>query len=509
MKKAGNKIKKAGIIFLLSAIVITSCGCSKFLTASGLLHTESEYSTETSEESVTSIQESSKESVTSRQESSKESETSYDYTPENSSYYEPESSYEYDTSEISNSGKKHYEKALASIYHEDMDNDPDTFELFYTNVKNERDLFKADGKDTIWYFFNFAQKGTVGIGISDKSYLDKYNAEYVNGSNTAYTEMYYGFKAEIINGRTLSVKNYTNLSGVEYIDLKIQSERPDIISPDYTVDYDKGTLTADLYDESFINGCYAITGTYEYKGKTSTCNLYLYVNCKSNDPSDYHFYICENDGHQSKDIDTPIDFYKKANEVLAQSDVTPENSLNLNIAYPYQALDYENPVYDTPNWITKSNEIVADYKNASKAFKATLLHDWIVANLAYDNYKIEYLDGKSRYVGHCDTDAFYPSKSHVGVCFDFANIYMIMCRAQDIPCVTCENEQENHVWNLVYIDGQWAEVDTTFDIIYHVYTEDINKRVSKNDLLYDYYFNYPKHEAHDFANSVNKCLYLY
>ena len=84
-----------------------------------------------------------------------------------------------------------------------------------------------------------------------------------------------------------------------------------------------------------------------------------------------------------------------------------------------------------------------------------------------------------------------------------------MCRAQDIPCVTCENEQENHVWNLIYIDGQWTEVDTTFDIKYNVYTEDINKRVPENDLLYDYYFNYPKHEAHDFANSVNKCLYLY
>ena len=392
-------MKKAGIIFLLSAIVITSCGCSKNITTSGTLITES--SIESSDESETSIEESSEKS-----EISYSPNYGYDSDTEDSS--EPESSYEY-SYEPETSKVNTYEKTYRREYIEDLTEYEDRFTLFYTNAESEQNLFKTDGKNTLWYFFDFAQKGTVGIGLFDKARSDKYNDEYINDTIVAYTEMYYGFKAEIIDGRTLSVENYTNLSGVEYTDLEIQYERPDIICPNYTVDYDKTTLTADLYDESFINGCYVITGTYEYKGETNTCNLYLYVNCKSNDPSDYNFYIChgESDGHQLGEDDSPAKIRVNANKLLKKSNITPENSLNLDIAYPYCALDRQTFVFDTPNWVSKSKEIVADYKSASKAFKATLLHDWIIKNMAYDSYRMNYLDGKPRYKDYCDTDSFY------------------------------------------------------------------------------------------------------
>ena len=501
---------------LITAIIILSmmCGCDS-VPASQTTDTVSETVSVTETSSST---ESSDESEKRMPESSKKSEISYSpnysYSSDTESSSEPEneSSYEPETNETSTYGQKHYEKATAEKYIKKInDKNSKNFVTFYDSVTNEQDLFRTDGKNTLWYFFDFDQEGTIGIGIFDKTNSDKYNEDYVNDTNVAYTEMYYGFKAEIIDGRTLSVENYTHLSGVKYIDLEIQSERPDIIHPEYVVAYNRTTLTADLYDESFINGCYVITGTYEYEGETNTCNLYLYVNCKSNDPSDYNFYIChgENSGHQYEDDDLPNDINKNTNKLIKRSNITPENSLNLNIAYPCCALDSQTFVFDTPNWVAKSKEIVANYKSASKAFKATLLHDWIVKNMAYDNYRMNCLDGKPRYKNHCDTDSFYPSNSHIGVCIDFANIYMIMCRSQGIPCVTCENEEENHVWNMVYIDGQWVEVDVTFDINYHVRTKNTNKWEGTLTHPYDYYFNHPAHNAHDAANSTNKCLYVY
>ena len=85
-----------------------------------------------------------------------------------------------------------------------------------------------------------------------------------------------------------------------------------------------------------------------------------------------------------------------------------------------------------------------------------------------------------------------------------------MCRSQGIPCITCENKEENHVWNIVYIDGQWTEVDVTYDTNYDVGTEDVNEwNKYINNEPYEYYFNPPAHDTHDMANSTNKCLYVY
>ncbi len=509
-----KRTKHISVLITTIIISINMCGCGSVPTSQTTdTIPETVSVTETSSVSTESSDESEETSV---EENSKESEISYNpnygYSSDTENSGKPESSYETETSETSTYEQTHYEKAYAPCYSEKLNKYKNNFVRFYTNAKSEQNLFKTDEKNTLWYFFNFAQEGTVGVGIFNKTNSDKYNKDYVNDTNVAYTEMYYGFQAKIIDGRTLSVKNYTNLDDVEYIDLKIQYERPDMTYPDYTVTYDKTTLTADLYNESFINGCYAITGTYKYKNETNTCNLYLYVNCKSNNPSDYNFYIChgESNGHQLGEDDSPAKIRVNTDELLTKYNITPEDSLSLNIMYPYSATQYQNSVFDTSNWITKSKKIVANYESTSKAFRATLLHDWMIENMAYDDYRTDYLDNTPRYANHYNTDAFYPSNSHIGVCLDFANIYMIMCRTQGIPCITCENEEETHVWNMICINKQWVEVDITYDLTYHVETEDVNKwNENINNRPYEYYFNCPKHNMHDVANSINKCLHEY
>ena len=129
-------MKKAGIIFLLSAIVITSCGCSKNITTSGTLITESESSIESSVEVVTSIQESSEKSEISYS-------PNYGYGSDTEDSSEPESSYEPETSEVSTYEQTHYEKAIASKYYENMDKYTKDYLLCFTNTKSEQNLFRT------------------------------------------------------------------------------------------------------------------------------------------------------------------------------------------------------------------------------------------------------------------------------------------------------------------------------------------------------------------------------
>lgn len=101
-----------------------------------------------------------------------------------------------------------------------------------------------------------------------------------------------------------------------------------------------------------------------------------------------------------------------------------------------------------------------------------MLHDWMTANLSYDKYMTAKLDGKPRIKVYKDSK-WSVYNTHTGICRDFVNIYAIMCRELDIPCTTIENNARNHTWNLVYLNGEWIEIDLTKDIKRIVYKEDV------------------------------------
>ena len=402
-----------------------------------------------------------------------------------------------------------YTDRSAVMNYFDFGGNPRNLSLKY-ETSDISNLFYLYG-DKFWEFFRFCDSGIVGVG---KQTLDTVNYDniIINTNNAAYCEMYFGFTATIRDGRYLTVSQYFNEPG--YKCTRITLTFMDKTNPVYSVSSDK-TLTADLYDTSYINGCYAITAEYESDdgGSRYSANLYMIINYCSDSVSDCEAYICY--GHAEynySDYKGPTTRQTEIAGMIEAKGITPDNSLDYNIAYPYEAAGQspDDYVYDTYYWISKSDEILAGHKNDSAAYKTLLLHDWMTENLIYDSYKANYLENP-RYYGHYDTGEYYVSQCYVGVCRDYVNIYSIMCRRAGIPCIILGNTGEGHVWNAVYLYGEWIEVDITGDIDRYAENADVTDvtpAAGFHTHCYRDFCNYRFRELMPVASEVNKWMHF-
>lgn len=107
-------------------------------------------------------------------------------------------------------------------------------------------------------------------------------------------------------------------------------------------------------------------------------------------------------------------------------------------------------------------EILADEicKNAeTDEQKVMAIYNWIIENITYDdNYDCtyQYFNAKKTLL------------TKTGVCFDFSNLFAALCRSQQIPCLVLdgyryEDFSSKHVWNRVYFNGSWFNLDVTVD----------------------------------------------
>lgn len=136
-----------------------------------------------------------------------------------------------------------------------------------------------------WIFNKFANKAEVGI---DKGKDGSSVSYYINNTNVNNSKSDIGFKAEIKNNQDLFVESY----GGDLKELKIVSNNNKYSELKYKTDIKKGTLEADLTDNSYPNGIYVINGEYTVDNKTLFLNIYLYINCKSDEKEDYKYYLC-------------------------------------------------------------------------------------------------------------------------------------------------------------------------------------------------------------------------
>ncbi len=105
-----------------------------------------------------------------------------------------------------------------------------------------------------------------------------------------------------------------------------------------------------------------------------------------------------------------------------------------------------------------ADEICAD--SDTDAEKVQVIYNWMIANFEYDyNYKVllQYFDVRRTL------------STRKGVCYDFANLFAVLCRSQSIPCYVVDvtpydRSTASHTWNRVYYDGFWWDVDVTNDI---------------------------------------------
>lgn len=112
----------------------------------------------------------------------------------------------------------------------------------------------------------------------------------------------------------------------------------------------------------------------------------------------------------------------------------------------------------------KMNELVGRIKarveqGKTDLEKVMLLHNEIVAATQYD---MQVYDGGS------DSDspiytAYGVFMNRVAVCDGYTKAFACIANELGIPTVRLSSEEMNHAWNLVQVDGNWYEVDCTWD----------------------------------------------
>lgn len=99
--------------------------------------------------------------------------------------------------------------------------------------------------------------------------------------------------------------------------------------------------------------------------------------------------------------------------------------------------------------------------------KAKTLYNWIGNNISYDNDKANKVLNNDFNV---QSGAITTFNSKRGICFDYACLYVAMCKANNIKVRLITGEGFNgvswvsHAWNQVYLpeEDKWINVDTTF-----------------------------------------------
>ncbi len=114
-----------------------------------------------------------------------------------------------------------------------------------------------------------------------------------------------------------------------------------------------------------------------------------------------------------------------------------------------------------------AKKIVGNEKDSRK--KAKLIYVWITRNIAYDYEKVELVNKEAPGVQSGSIIAYNTRK---GICFDYASLYISMCRAVGLKVRMITGLGYNgviwgdHAWNQVYYSegGRWINIDTTFGV---------------------------------------------
>lgn len=104
--------------------------------------------------------------------------------------------------------------------------------------------------------------------------------------------------------------------------------------------------------------------------------------------------------------------------------------------------------------------------------KAIALHEYIVLNCEYDyeNYLAEKLPSTVY-------SAYGVMVNKSAVCQGYALAYKMLLNMSGIECYMVSSDEMNHAWNLIKLDGQYYQVDTTWDdpvwdkfgLVHHAY----------------------------------------
>ena len=128
------------------------------------------------------------------------------------------------------------------------------------------------------------------------------------------------------------------------------------------------------------------------------------------------------------------------------------------------------------------NEIIANNisDSMSEYEKVRAIHDYIVISTKYDEENL-----KNNTLPDIDFTAKGVLEKHLGVCRGYAEAFKLLMDELGIECeiVTGYADSISHAWNVVKVDGEWYQIDCTYDDP----VDENNAAGNDDNLRYDYF----------------------
>lgn len=187
------------------------------------------------------------------------------------------------------------------------------------------------------------------------------------------------------------------------------------------------------------------------------------------------FYSVLNNGWKEFTFYCPADYVECLNDirVISQDQVLLAN-LN-NFVSSYNSYSSLKTVFDTAGEVTikvqynysdveiemideKINEIISQNVNDAMTDeeKIKVLHDYVVNNSVYDKERAD--NDSSQYDSARMNGLLFDGYA---ICTAYADVMEVFLSKLNIP--NYKISSSNHVWNAVYINGNWVHLDATWD----------------------------------------------
>jgi len=159
------------------------------------------------------------------------------------------------------------------------------------------------------------------------------------------------------------------------------------------------------------------------------------------------------------------------------------------------------------------NSIVSQIPdNASDIIKEKIIHDYVVKSVAYANDEAENIENTDKTLPHA-FDLYGAVVEKSAVCEGYAKMFQYLCYCVGINStqVIGTSNGGNHMWNTAKIDGQWYQIDATWDdseYISYDYFNLTNAEISKTHSIDPSYIYAPECNSteNSFTNTFAVCI---
>ncbi|UWG96448.1 transglutaminase domain-containing protein [Dehalobacter sp. DCM] len=147
---------------------------------------------------------------------------------------------------------------------------------------------------------------------------------------------------------------------------------------------------------------------------------------------------------------------------------TVADSAKVRVITYFNGATLDEAVKSNQNIDATARQVVGSEQNSRQ--QAYFIYRWITKNITYDDEKAVQV---SQAASGIDSGAIIAFDTRSGVCFDYASLYIAMCRAVGLKVrlVTglgySGSAWGDHAWNQVYMpeEDRWIDVDATFGTV--------------------------------------------